>query len=61
MEAGRFDREVLEIRDSHPGKLFDEMPCIWLRPCRVEEYHPENCYACPCYKTSERRGTLSTT
>ena len=61
MEAGRFDREKMLMDDSKPRVLFDEMPCIWLKPVITEEYNPENVYNCPLYKTSIRAGTLSTT
>ena len=61
MEAGRFDREKMVMQDMFPRKLFNLMPCIWLKPVITEEYHPENIYECPLYKTSLRAGTLSTT
>jgi len=47
MEAGRFDRSSMTMEDSKPRVLFDEMPCIWLKPVITEEYHPENVYNCP--------------
>jgi len=61
MEAGRFDREALVMAESHPSVLFNEMPCIWLKPLPVAEYKPGDVYQCPLYKTSLRAGTLSTT
>eukprot|EP00605_Chrysophyceae_sp_TOSAG23-4_P000859 GSChrysophyteH1.ASY1.ANO1.950.1 assembled CDS len=41
--------------------LLDDLPSILLLPVISEEYHPENVYNCPLYKTSLRAGTLSTT
>ena len=35
-------------------------PVCSLRPVQAD-FHPTNTYTCPVYKTSERRGTLSTT
>ena len=51
MEAGRFDRELMELQDSLPRVLFDSLPCIWLKPVIAEEYKPINVYNCPLYKT----------
>lgn len=41
--------------------LNDIMPIIWFRPTRKEDLSEENRYRCPLYRTSERRGVLSTT
>ena len=38
------------------------MPSIWLIPSpNLPEPDPNKCYVCPVYKTTARRGTLSTT
>jgi len=54
-----------QLKESVKDVLFEPMPVIWLEPCsstdvpkRVAEW---NLYMCPIYKTSERKGTLSTT
>lgn len=61
MEGGRFDRPSMQMADSLPRELFDVMPCLQLLPQIAENYNPENVYNCPLYKTSLRKGTLSTT
>mmetsp|Transcript_5340 Transcript_5340/g.17275 ORF Transcript_5340/g.17275 Transcript_5340/m.17275 type:complete len:212 (+) Transcript_5340:4563-5198(+) len=48
--------------DQAPKVLFVPMPVLWLRPCPTEEARTAATdYLCPVYKTSARRGTLSTT
>ena len=61
MEGARWDRDLMVIGESLPKILFDPLPVIWLRPGETSEFKHENVYACPVYKTSARRGTLSTT
>ena len=61
MEGARFDRKAMQISESLPSILFDEMPCIWLKPSLTVDYDPADIYDCPLYKTSIRAGTLSTT
>lgn len=44
-----------------PGQLFDEMPCIWLKPDLREQKDGDagGTYNCPLYKTSLRvRGNV---
>lgn len=48
------------LTESHPKVLFEEVPVIWLDPVISDEYKPIG-YKCPLYKTSTRKGTLSTT
>jgi len=50
MEGGRFDREALQMAESHPRQLLDVMPCVWLKPVIAAEYNPTNVYDCPLYK-----------
>ena len=41
--------------------LFTPMPIIWMVPKEVTAFSQFQHYLCPMYKTSERRGILSTT
>lgn len=36
-------------------------PIVWLEPIFEEEYKKDRMYECPLYKTSQRRGELTTT
>jgi dynein heavy chain len=61
IEGCRWDCENENLADSLPKVLFEPMPEIWLKPMRMSEIEVKNTYLCPCYKTTERRGTLTTT
>ncbi|XP_030596674.1 dynein heavy chain 3, axonemal isoform X2 [Archocentrus centrarchus] len=61
MEGARWDRQNMVIGESLPKILFDSLPIIKLKPGEMETFQHENIYVCPLYKTSARRGTLSTT
>uniref|UniRef100_A0A8C9V6G4 Dynein axonemal heavy chain 7 n=1 Tax=Scleropages formosus TaxID=113540 RepID=A0A8C9V6G4_SCLFO len=61
LEGARWDREKMVIGESLPKILFDFLPIIWLKPGRMATFLHEKIYSCPVYKTSARRGTLSTT
>ncbi|KAG2383359.1 hypothetical protein C9374_004696 [Naegleria lovaniensis] len=70
LEGAAWDMQKGTLTDPRPKQLFDEMPLIWFKPVNVaaSENQSENGtnvnsshYVCPLYKTSERRGVLSTT
>ena len=39
----------------------DQMPLIWVKPVKIADFKKGTRYECPVYKTTERKGTLSTT
>eukprot|EP00118_Oscarella_pearsei_P019989 m.215208 g.215208 ORF g.215208 m.215208 type:complete len:270 (+) comp39831_c0_seq3:11346-12155(+) len=61
LDGARFDREKMVIGESLPKALFDALPIIWLRPGEKSKFKPKPTYSCPVYKTSARKGMLSTT
>ncbi|CAF97582.1 unnamed protein product [Tetraodon nigroviridis] len=61
MEGARWDRDTMFIGESLRNILFDPLPIILLKPGEMASFKHENIYVCPVYKTSARRGTLSTT
>ncbi|KAF3707583.1 Dynein heavy chain 3, axonemal Axonemal beta dynein heavy chain 3 [Channa argus] len=61
MEGARWDKENMVIGESLAKILFDSLPIIKLKPGEMAKFKHENIYVCPVYKTTARRGTLSTT
>ena len=61
LEGARWDFKKGTIEDSNPREPIVPFPVIWLEPVDINEVLDEGCYPCPFYKTSVRRGELSTT
>jgi dynein heavy chain len=61
LEGARFDRVKGILTESTPKILYDPLPMIWFKPIKTSEIKPKKTYDCPVYKTSARRGVLSTT
>lgn len=65
LEGARWDREKNILADQFSRQLSDLMPIVLISPCNANSPQyikaKENYYDCPVYKTSLRRGTLSTT
>ncbi|XP_061590831.1 dynein axonemal heavy chain 12 [Cololabis saira] len=62
LDGARWDKESGVLAEQHPKVLFALMPIIWIKPTKKESTdQSQERYVCPLYKTSERKGTLSTT
>ncbi|KAI8910835.1 dynein heavy chain and region D6 of dynein motor-domain-containing protein, partial [Gorgonomyces haynaldii] len=61
LEGARWNKEQMLLAESHSKVLYDSMPIIWFKPIRVSQIKIQSLYICPVYKTSARRGVLSTT
>ena len=64
VEGATWDTAEGYVIESRPRELYANMPVIWLLVRTTEDLKEEgerHLYQCPVYKTSERRGMLSTT
>ncbi|XP_076039498.1 dynein axonemal heavy chain 7-like [Oratosquilla oratoria] len=61
IEGARWDQKLGRLEEAQPRRLHEVMPPIWLQPMVREDIPDEGRYLCPVYKTSERKGNLTTT
>jgi dynein heavy chain len=61
IEGAKWCYESKALAESDPKVLFVKCPIIWLKPTHRDKIVVRQCYDSPVYKTSSRRGVLSTT
>jgi len=61
LQGAKWDFSKACLEDSDPRVPIINFPVIWLQPAPVTDNVELGCYSCPFYKTSTRRGELSTT
>lgn len=61
LQGAKWDFGKRGVADSDPAVPIVRFPVVWLEPAPANEPPAAGCYACPLYKTSTRRGELSTT
>jgi len=63
MQGAKWDMKEKCVQDSDPKVPLIEFPVIWLEPIEItgESLSPSENFECPLYKTSARKGELSTT
>ena len=61
VEGCRWDQQNVALGESLPKQLFSEVPVIWLKPTDAPPGQTKGTYNAPTYKTTARRGTLTTT
>jgi dynein heavy chain, axonemal len=61
VEGARWNDTQHTLAESIPKVLYSLAPTMWFKPMKREDLHIVPHYNCPVYKTSDRRGVLSTT
>ena len=61
LEGCRWSATEGVLAESRSKVLYSKLPILWLKPGKRSDFVKESTYTCPIYKTSARRGTLSTT
>ena len=69
LEGARWDRKSKKLTELEGNRLYDNLPIVLLQPVVLPHENNEDnkiedeefIYQCPVYRTSERKGEMSTT
>lgn len=61
LEGCKWDPVNRMLGESDPKILYTTMAMMWFKPVIKKDINYKDIYECPLYKTTERKGTLSTT
>lgn len=61
LEGCKWDATNRVLGESDPKILYSRMVLMWFKPIIKSQITLKDVYQCPLYKTTERKGTLSTT
>jgi dynein heavy chain len=61
MDGMRWDRATSQMGESSAKVLYDSLPVMHLVPVLSVRHNAMGTFACPVYKTTERKGVLATT
>lgn len=61
LEGCKWDAANRILGESDPKILYSRMALMWFKPIRKVDKNYKDIYQCPLYKTTERKGVLSTT
>jgi len=61
IEGAKWDFKRKQVDDMDHKVPISRFPIVWLEPVLEEELKRDRMYECPLYKTSQRRGELTTT
>jgi len=61
LEGATWNGERRVLDECQPKQLFSHVPIVWFRPTVQDKMPDYPHYLCPSYRTTARRGTLSTT
>lgn len=60
-QGARWDMKKRQVDEMEHKVPISDFPGVWLEPMMLDDIKPERAYECPVYKTSERKGELTTT
>lgn len=61
LSGARWDLNKMKLAEAKTKVLHEEIPLVWIKPCKRADINEGGRYVCPLYITSERFGTLKTT